>query len=77
MDGLHCDSDEDAGDEARDVACCRRWTMQGRACEPMVVAGRLGIGLRPEYSDPRCQAPAMKNAETRTRGELGTQYGGA
>src|ERR1700738_382692 len=75
MDGLHSDGDKNTGDEARDVARCRRWVVRGRWCEPMVVADRLGMELLPECSDPRRQAPAAKNAETGTGGELGTQYG--
>ena len=35
------------------------------------------MGLLPECSDPCCQAPAAKNAETGTGGEVGTQYGAA
>ena len=43
----------------------------------MVVYDRLGMEPLPECTDPRRQAPAAKNAETGTGGELGTQYGGA
>src|ERR1700730_995672 len=75
MDGLHCDGDEDAGDQTNNVACCWRWIVRGR--EPVVAAGRFGMGPVPMCSDPCCQAPAAKNAETGTRGELGTQYSGA
>jgi hypothetical protein len=40
----------------------------------MVAAGRCGTGLLAECSHPCCHAPAAKNAETGTGGELGTQY---
>ena len=43
----------------------------------MVAAGRHDMEFLPECSDPCCQAPAAKNAETGTGGKLGTQYGGA
>src|SRR6202158_2826836 len=77
MDGLHSDGDKNTGDEARDVARCRRWVVRGRGCEPMVVADRLGMELLPECPDPRRPALAAKNAETGRDGDFGTQYGGA
>ena len=77
MGGLHCKGDDDAGEEASEIARCRRRIVRGRGREPMIGAGRLDLGLLPECSDPCRQPSAAKNAETGTGARLGTQHRGA
>jgi hypothetical protein len=77
MGGLHCDGDEDAGDEAREVARCRRSIRRDRGRGSMVAASCLGVPSVPKCSDPRGEAAEAKNAEIGTGGEFGTQYSGA
>ncbi|MCA1416712.1 hypothetical protein I6F30_37195 [Bradyrhizobium sp. NBAIM20] len=77
MGRLHCDGDDDARDEAREVARCGQWIDRDRWRGRMIAVRHLGVAALPERSDPCSEPLAAKNAEAEAGGELASQYRGA
>src|ERR1700693_3612608 len=77
MDTLQCDGDENTGDQTRDVTRYEQRSLRRRAGGSIVAARRLGMELGPEGAGPGCKAPATKDAETGTGGEIGAHSRGA
>src|SRR5258705_2621284 len=77
MDGLRCESDDDSGEEACEIACGRREIVRRRGCGPMIGANRRAMRFRSALSDPCCQSPAANDVETGTGARLRLEHGGA
>ena len=68
MDGLHCEGDDDAGEEAGEFVRSWRWIVRGCRAQADDRACRLDVGLPAEMLGSSRQASAAKDAETGTGG---------
>jgi hypothetical protein len=72
MDWLRCEGDDDASEEACEIACGRREIVCRRGC-----ADRRAMRFRSALSDPCRQSSAANDVETGTGTRLGLEHGGS
>lgn len=77
MDWLRSESDNDPGEEAREIGCGWREIVCCREYGPMICVNHFGARFRSALSDPCGQSTAANDIEIGIGTRLGIEHGGA